>query len=220
MSQRAPDRWEDYQAGRAHRSCERHHARRLRPYVLDPALSEHRAGAFRRLRFDTRSGGGWPMAARDLARPCAVVQRPGQRLSHSDQRRQPCRADLRRRHDLRWSEVLETAPLPGRDDIGGLRVRTIASRIARPARGPANRSDGSTIPRSCSTSTWLLVPRRRSIGVSGRFTGFSAKPAGSSERPSSISWLNGSSLRLPQPAKPDRPAASIVSFGETGRPGA
>jgi 2-methylfumaryl-CoA hydratase len=59
-----------------------------------------------------------------------------------------------------WSEVIEKAPLPGRDDLGALRIRTI---------GQKNR-DGAAFPLMADENTpeegvildldyWVLMPR-------------------------------------------------------------
>ena len=51
-----------------------------------------------------------------------------------------------------WSEVLAKAELPGRDDVGALRLRTVATQ--RPAVRGFSVQDRrrTTIPRSCSIS--------------------------------------------------------------------
>ena len=57
----------------------------------------------------------------------AAVQRTGQfALSVRDQWRPTHGAGIRRRHDLRWSEILERIEIPEREDIGALRIRTVA----------------------------------------------------------------------------------------------
>jgi 2-methylfumaryl-CoA hydratase len=58
-----------------------------------------------------------------------------------------------------WSEVLEKAELPGRDDVGALRVRTIATRD-RPCRDFPSRIDGDYAPEVIlDLDLWLLLPR-------------------------------------------------------------
>ncbi len=61
-----------------------------------------------------------------------------------------------------WSEVLEAAPLPGRDDAGALRVRTIASKDCPAGSWPGKQADGKYHPAVVlDLDYWLLVPRRR-----------------------------------------------------------
>lgn len=61
-----------------------------------------------------------------------------------------------------WSEVLETAPLPGRDDAGALRVRTIASKDCPAGSWPGKQADGKYHPAVVlDLDYWLLLPRRR-----------------------------------------------------------
>ena len=119
-------------AGRAHRPCERHHARGLRPHVLDAALPEHRAGPFRRLRRQEHA----LRPAPGLWRPChfagpgAVVQRP--RPTASAWRPSTAAAMSRRpsaaTRSMPGRKCWKRRALPRRSDIGALRVRTIAAK--------------------------------------------------------------------------------------------
>jgi 2-methylfumaryl-CoA hydratase len=60
-----------------------------------------------------------------------------------------------------WSEVLETAPLPGRADLGALRVRTIAAKNQSCADWPGKGADGKYHPAVVlDLDYWLLMPRR------------------------------------------------------------
>ncbi len=60
-----------------------------------------------------------------------------------------------------WSEVLEKAPLPGRSDVGGLRVRTIAAKDCPCDSWPGKQADGKYHPAVVlDLDYWLLVPRR------------------------------------------------------------
>jgi 2-methylfumaryl-CoA hydratase len=60
-----------------------------------------------------------------------------------------------------WSEVLEKAPLPGREDMGGLRVRTIAAKDCPCDSWPGKQADGKYHPAVVlDLDYWLLVPRR------------------------------------------------------------
>jgi 2-methylfumaryl-CoA hydratase len=60
-----------------------------------------------------------------------------------------------------WSEVLEKAPLPGREDVGGLRVRTIAAKDCPCDSWPGKQADGKYHPAVVlDLDYWLLVPRR------------------------------------------------------------
>jgi 2-methylfumaryl-CoA hydratase len=60
-----------------------------------------------------------------------------------------------------WSEVLEKAPLPDRDDIGALRVRTIAAKDCPCDSFPSKGGDGKYHPAVVlDLDYWLLMPRR------------------------------------------------------------
>jgi 2-methylfumaryl-CoA hydratase len=61
-----------------------------------------------------------------------------------------------------WSEVLEKAPLPGREDLGALRVRSIAAKDcpcgAWPGKGPEGKYHPAVV---LDLDYWLLMPRRQ-----------------------------------------------------------
>ncbi|MBM3650282.1 MAG: MaoC family dehydratase [Alphaproteobacteria bacterium] len=60
-----------------------------------------------------------------------------------------------------WSEVLEKAALPGRADIGALRVRTIATKDCPAGSWPGKQVDGKYHPAVVlDLDYWLLMPRR------------------------------------------------------------
>jgi 2-methylfumaryl-CoA hydratase len=60
-----------------------------------------------------------------------------------------------------WSEVLDKAPLPGRDDIGAVRVRTIAAKDCPCESWPGKGADGRYHPAVVlDLDYWLLMPRR------------------------------------------------------------
>ena len=60
-----------------------------------------------------------------------------------------------------WSEVLETAPLPGRTDVGALRMRSIAAKDCPCGEWPGKGVDGRYHPAVVlDLDYWLLVPRR------------------------------------------------------------
>jgi 2-methylfumaryl-CoA hydratase len=60
-----------------------------------------------------------------------------------------------------WSEVLEKAPLPGREDVGALRVRMIAAKDCPCGDWPGRQSDGKYHPAVVlDLDHWLLLPRR------------------------------------------------------------
>jgi 2-methylfumaryl-CoA hydratase len=60
-----------------------------------------------------------------------------------------------------WSEVLEKAPLAGRNDIGALRVRTIAAKDCPCDSWPGKGGDGKYHPAVVlDLDYWLLMPRR------------------------------------------------------------
>ncbi len=60
-----------------------------------------------------------------------------------------------------WSEVLETAVLPGRDDVGALRVRSIAAKDCPCGAWPGKGGDGKYHPAVVlDLDYWLLMPRR------------------------------------------------------------
>ncbi len=59
-----------------------------------------------------------------------------------------------------WTEVLQKAPLPGRTDVGALRVRTMAAKDCTCESFPAKREDGSYHPAVVlDLDYWLLMPR-------------------------------------------------------------
>jgi 2-methylfumaryl-CoA hydratase len=60
-----------------------------------------------------------------------------------------------------WSEILETAPLPSRSDIGALRVRTIAAKDLSCESWPGKGTEGRYHPAVVlDLDYWLLMPRR------------------------------------------------------------
>jgi len=60
-----------------------------------------------------------------------------------------------------WSEVLETAALPGRNDVGALRVRSIAAKDCPCGSWPGKGADGKYHPAVVlDLDYWLLMPRR------------------------------------------------------------
>ncbi|WP_455373654.1 MaoC family dehydratase [Limibacillus halophilus] len=60
-----------------------------------------------------------------------------------------------------WSEVLESAPLPERDDLGALRLRTVATKNRAAADFPLTGEDGKTDPSVVlDLDYWVLMPRR------------------------------------------------------------
>lgn len=59
-----------------------------------------------------------------------------------------------------WSEVLEKAVLPGRDDVGALRVRTVAAKDCTCESFPGKGPDGKYHPAVVlDLDYWLLMPR-------------------------------------------------------------
>ncbi|MCX7364069.1 MAG: MaoC family dehydratase [Alphaproteobacteria bacterium] len=59
-----------------------------------------------------------------------------------------------------WSEVLEKAALPGRTDVGGLRVRTVAAKDCLCSAWPGKQADGKYHPAVVlDLDYWLLMPR-------------------------------------------------------------
>ncbi len=61
-----------------------------------------------------------------------------------------------------WSEVLETMPLPGRDDIGALRLRTVAAKDHACADFPYKDAEGGYHPAVILDLDYtVLMPRRR-----------------------------------------------------------
>ncbi len=59
-----------------------------------------------------------------------------------------------------WSEVLDRAPLKGRDDIGALRLRTIATKNLHCAVFPGALEKGYADGVILDLDYWVLVPRR------------------------------------------------------------
>lgn len=63
-----------------------------------------------------------------------------------------------------WSEVLDTAPLAGREDVGALRLRLVATRN-RPCHDfPLKGADGKYLPEVLlDLDYWALIPRRSTV---------------------------------------------------------
>lgn len=59
-----------------------------------------------------------------------------------------------------WSEVIETAALPGRDDVGGLRLRTVATKNRPCADFPLRDGEGYEPHVVLELDYWALAPRR------------------------------------------------------------
>ncbi|CCG08263.1 MaoC family dehydratase [Pararhodospirillum photometricum] len=61
-----------------------------------------------------------------------------------------------------WSEVLESVPLPGRDDVGALRLRTVATKDRPCGSFPYRDKEGRILPEVVlDLDYWILLPRRR-----------------------------------------------------------
>jgi 2-methylfumaryl-CoA hydratase len=58
-----------------------------------------------------------------------------------------------------WSEVLERAELPGRADVGALRLRTVATKDQPCAEFPYKLGDGDHPAVILDLDYWVLVPR-------------------------------------------------------------
>jgi 2-methylfumaryl-CoA hydratase len=60
-----------------------------------------------------------------------------------------------------WSEVLEKAELPGRRDLGALRMRLIAAKDCPCDSFPGKQADGKYHPAvTLDLDYWVLMPRR------------------------------------------------------------
>jgi 2-methylfumaryl-CoA hydratase len=59
-----------------------------------------------------------------------------------------------------WSEILETSTLPSREDVGALRIRTIATKNRPCADFPLSEGDGYEPNVVLDLDYWALVPRR------------------------------------------------------------
>lgn len=63
-----------------------------------------------------------------------------------------------------WSEVLERVPLPGRDDVGALRVRTVATKDRPCGDFPRHGADGGYLPEVVLDLDYTVVlPRRAAM---------------------------------------------------------
>ena len=63
-----------------------------------------------------------------------------------------------------WSEILDRAELPARDDLGALRVRTVATKDRACADYPHRAADGSYDPAVVlDFDYWVVVPRAVSM---------------------------------------------------------
>jgi len=58
-----------------------------------------------------------------------------------------------------WSEVTDKAPLPGRADVGALRLRTIATKDRPCADFPRHQGDGYDPAVVLDLDYWVLIPR-------------------------------------------------------------
>ena len=58
-----------------------------------------------------------------------------------------------------WSEILDKADLPGREDVGGLRVRMIATKDCPCAEFPGDGEEGYDPAVILDLDVWLLMPR-------------------------------------------------------------
>jgi 2-methylfumaryl-CoA hydratase len=58
-----------------------------------------------------------------------------------------------------WSEILDSAPLPGRDDVGALRVRTLAAKNRRCADFPLREGEGYEPHVVLDLDYWAILPR-------------------------------------------------------------
>jgi 2-methylfumaryl-CoA hydratase len=58
-----------------------------------------------------------------------------------------------------WSEVIATAPLPARDDVGALRLRTIAAKNRPCADFPLRQAEGYEPSVVLDLDYWALIPR-------------------------------------------------------------
>ena len=59
-----------------------------------------------------------------------------------------------------WSEVLDTAELPGRDDVGALRLRTVATKDRPTADLPYRLENGDYDPSVIlDLDYWVVMPR-------------------------------------------------------------
>jgi 2-methylfumaryl-CoA hydratase len=59
-----------------------------------------------------------------------------------------------------WSEIVATAALPNRDDVGALRVRTIATKNRPCADFPGHEGEGYEPHVVLELDYWALAPRR------------------------------------------------------------
>ena len=60
-----------------------------------------------------------------------------------------------------WSQVLESAPLPGRENLGALRLRTVATKNRATADFPLEIEDGKLDPAVVlDLDYWVLMPRK------------------------------------------------------------
>jgi 2-methylfumaryl-CoA hydratase len=59
-----------------------------------------------------------------------------------------------------WSEIIETAALPGRDDVGALRLRTVATKNRSCPDFPFREGDGYEPSVVLDLDYWALIPRR------------------------------------------------------------
>jgi len=126
----SPHRFGDYAVGEKIDHVDGHHRRRGRAPDRDAALSEHRAHSLRSI-----LGGAGPLRTpADLRRPCHSLARA---ISFNGLANAFHIAAINGgRHVaplfaggtvFAWTEVLAASELPGRSDVGALRLRTVAN---------------------------------------------------------------------------------------------
>ena len=71
----------------------------------------------------------------------------------------PCRAAVRGRYGVRLERDTGSAPLPGRDDVGALRVRLVATKNRPCADFPFREGDGYAPSVVLDFDIWVLLPR-------------------------------------------------------------
>ena len=98
----------------------------------------------------------------DLDRPSPELQRARQRAARPRHQRGAARQSLLAGDTVfAWSEVLEKASLPGRSDLGALRLRLVATKNRPCADFPLLGEDGRHLPEVLlDLDYWALIPRR------------------------------------------------------------
>ena len=149
---------------REDRPCRRHDGGGGRAPTRDPALAEHRPRPFRRLRpeveQDRPAAGLWRPRHQPRALASASTGSKTPSMSPASTAAATSRRSSRATRSTPGREILDKQPLPGRDDVGALRVRMTGLKDYSPTDFPRKGEDGKDHPAVVlDLDLWLLIPR-------------------------------------------------------------